>query len=151
MIDSDISKNSLLPASVFASGPDFLQHPDGVTADDLGDILIAVVVLYQPADNVPAGFGGVLQILHIGDLFILRTGLGGSGDGQCLCKGMMHAHMIAVQAIHTKAHMVAMPTMFFTYSKCSIKLSRSWVILVLDIVVWGAASMPTTPPLAATA
>ena len=34
MIDLDISKNSLLPASVFASGPDFLQHPDGVTADD---------------------------------------------------------------------------------------------------------------------
>ena len=47
MIDSDISKNSLLPASVFASGPDFLQHPDSVTADDLGNILIAVVVLYQ--------------------------------------------------------------------------------------------------------
>ena len=47
MIDLDISKNSLLPASVFASGPDFLQHPDGVTADDLANILIAVVVLYQ--------------------------------------------------------------------------------------------------------
>ena len=30
-------------------------------------------------------------------------------------------------------------------------LSRSWVILVLDMVVWGADSMPMTPPLAPTA
>ena len=38
-----------------------------------------------------------------------------------------------------------MPIMFATYSKCSMKLSMSWVMLVLDMVVWGAASMPITP------
>src|SRR5215468_307566 len=55
--------------------PHLPQDAQDVAADDQADLVVRVVVLDQPADDVPEAFGRVLQAIDVSDLLVLHVGV----------------------------------------------------------------------------
>ena len=63
-------------------------------------------MLHQPAGDVPAGLGGVLQIFHIGHFLVFGLRAPRLAGGQRRREGVVQTDVVAVHAVHAEAHMV---------------------------------------------